>query len=128
MLPGKSPREALEMLRAGALLVDVRERAEIAAAGYGGVEDILILPLSEAGQRLDELPRDRDIVWACRSGRRSRQIGESLWQAGFRRAVNLEGGILAWAEAGLPVTSSDADADPGSGSAADAGPVGGAGA
>ncbi len=90
------------MLREGALLVDVRERDEIAAAAFG-VEEVLVLPLSEAEGHLEELPRDRPIIWACRSGRRSRQIGEALWPQGFDRAVNLEGGIIAWARAGLPV-------------------------
>ncbi|WP_092497986.1 rhodanese-like domain-containing protein [Meinhardsimonia xiamenensis] len=102
MLPGKTPLEAMEMLRAGAILVDVRERDEIAAAAYD-VEALLILPLSEAQDRLDEIPRDRPIVWACRSGRRSRQIGEALWAQGFDNAVNLEGGIIEWARQGLPV-------------------------
>ena len=91
------------MIERGALLVDVRERGEIAQAAFD-VDEVLVLPLSEAQARLHEVPRDRDIVWACRSGNRSRQIGEALLAHGYDRAVNLEGGIIAWAQHGLPVS------------------------
>lgn len=102
MLPQKTPQEALAMIESGALLVDVRERGEIDQVSYD-VENILVLPLSEAQARLEELPPDRDIVWACRTGNRSNQIGQALYGHGLTRAVNLSGGIVGWAQAGLPI-------------------------
>jgi hypothetical protein len=49
--------------------------------------------------------RDRDelIYVTCRSGSRGRQACEKFLAAGFANVVNVEGGTLAWAEAGLPV-------------------------
>jgi rhodanese-related sulfurtransferase len=46
---------------------------------------------------------DREIVVVCRAGARSASAGAILGQAGFRHVFNLEGGMLAWAGAGLPV-------------------------
>jgi len=104
MLPQKTPQEALAMIEAGALLVDVRERNEIEQVAYDVPEaNTLIFPLSEAQNRLPELPADRDIVWACRSGNRSNQIGQALFSHGLTRGVNLSGGIIGWHKAGLPI-------------------------
>jgi rhodanese-related sulfurtransferase len=58
--------------------------------------------MREISTRLDELPRDRQIVAICRSGGRSRAVAEALGGAGFD-AVNLAGGMRAWEAAGLPV-------------------------
>jgi rhodanese-related sulfurtransferase len=46
---------------------------------------------------------DRDVVVVCRAGARSASAGAILRRAGFQRVINLEGGMLAWVEAGLPV-------------------------
>lgn len=107
MLPQKSPQDALAMIDAGALLIDVRERGEIDQVAYD-VAEVMVFPLSEAQDRLPELPADRDIVWACRSGNRSNQIGQALYAHGLTRAVNLAGGIIAWAQAGLPIRQAQA--------------------
>jgi len=48
------------------------------------------------------LPRDRRVVVVCRSGNRSARATALLVRSGFE-AVNLNGGMRAWAEAGLPV-------------------------
>lgn len=107
MLPQKTPQEAQALIEAGALLVDVRERGEIDAAAYD-VAEMLIFPLSEAQTRLEELPADRQIVWACRTGNRSNQIGQALYAHGLTNAVNLDGGIVAWAQSGLPIRQASA--------------------
>ena len=60
-------------------------------------------------QQQAELPRDRRIVVVCRSGGRSAAVTESLRAWGFD-AVNLAGGMCAWAAAGLPVVA-DRDDD-----------------
>ena len=46
--------------------------------------------------RIDELPRDRDIVVVCHHGMRSWQVAEFLAGAGFTRLYNLSGGMAAW--------------------------------
>lgn len=77
-------------------LLDIREpwEWEIANLGQEGAE---LIPMSELPGRLDELPEDRDIVVYCRSGVRSDRVARYLRDQGYDRAINLDGGILAWA-------------------------------
>jgi adenylyltransferase/sulfurtransferase len=75
-------------------ILDVREPNEYQIAQIGGK----LIPLNEVPNRLDEIPREREIVVHCRSGVRSQKIAEFLKQAGYPRVVNLAGGILAWAD------------------------------
>ncbi|HEY7252953.1 MAG TPA: MBL fold metallo-hydrolase [Methylomirabilota bacterium] len=79
------------------LVVDVRLPAEYRAVH---LEPSVSMPLDEIAARRDELPRDRDLVLLCRTGSRARLAGTQL--SDFRTRV-LEGGIVAWQEAGHPV-------------------------
>lgn len=80
-------------------VLDVRRRDEFAG---GHVPGARLIPLPELGARLDEVPRDRQIVCVCRSGSRSGSAAKLLTRQGFY-AENLRGGMLAWTRAGLPV-------------------------
>ena len=86
--------------RPPALLVDVRERPEFdeVRAPY-----VVLLPMSSLPPRLDELPRDRELLFICRSGSRSGQVVAYLRANGWHDVANVEGGMLAWERAGLPV-------------------------
>ena len=64
------PTTTRRLLAEGALLVDVRERAEVARMAFD-VPALVQMPLSEFERRFDELPRDRPLVLACESGPRS---------------------------------------------------------
>src|SRR5215469_2370448 len=64
--------------------------------------------MGQVARHRSDLPRDRRIVVACRSGGRSAAVTESLRAWGFD-AVNLSGGMCAWAAAGLPVITSEPD-------------------
>jgi rhodanese-related sulfurtransferase len=86
----------------GALLIDVREPDEWRAGHAPGAQHI---PLGSLARRLPELPRDRDVLLVCRSGNRSGSARGLLARNGFPRAFNVAGGMLAWARAGLPITS-----------------------
>jgi rhodanese-related sulfurtransferase len=88
--------EALELVVGGALVLDVREDNEWAA---GRAPDSLHISLNEVPDRLDTLAKDRMVVCVCRSGARSSRAGKFLIEQGFD-AVNLEGGIIAWAAEG----------------------------
>lgn len=77
------------------LLVDIREDWELAIAS---LEQAVHIPMGELPDRMEELPRDRDIVLLCRSGMRSAQVTRFLQQEGYERVWNLAGGILAWSE------------------------------
>jgi len=93
-------KNARERLNAGALLVDVREPNEWEKTRVGGA---LLIPLGDVETRRDEIPKDRDVILICRSGRRSADAQATLERHGYDRVANLEGGILAWIDAGLPV-------------------------
>ena len=81
-------------------ILDVRERGEVEAKRIAGSH---WLPLGQLARRLDELPRDRELVVHCAGGYRSVIASSLLRRAGFTRVMDLLGGIEAWANAGLPV-------------------------
>ena len=93
------PHAAEALARAGARLVDVREADELRTDGR--IPGAVHVPLGELGQRAPELAGDRVLV-VCRSGARSAMAADALRASGFD-AYNVDGGILAWERAGLPV-------------------------
>lgn len=82
-----------------AAILDVREPEEWDAAQ---IPEAIHMPLGEPEQRLSELPRDRPLVVACRSGSRSDHGTRLLRERGYD-AANLAGGIKAWQRARLPI-------------------------
>jgi rhodanese-related sulfurtransferase len=88
-------------------VLDVREVGEYAEAHIAGST---LIPLGQLAQRLQELGADKSkpVVLICRSGRRSSQALTILEQAGFSAALNVEGGMLTWQKAGLPVVAGTA--------------------
>ena len=85
------------------LLLDVREAWELSIAR---IDAALHMPMNDVPDRLDELNPDQEIVVLCHHGRRSRQVVVFLKQSGFRRVLNLVGGIDAWStdvDPGVPV-------------------------
>ncbi|WP_149181957.1 MBL fold metallo-hydrolase [Streptomyces sp. TRM49041] len=85
----------------GAVLLDVREKGEWLAGHAPGAVHI---PLSGllAADGVPAAVRDRPVVVICRSGRRSQQAAQLLAERGAH-AVDVEGGMHAWAGAGFPV-------------------------
>jgi sulfur dioxygenase len=86
------------------LLLDVREPEEFVGE-LGHIEGALLVPLDALERRLPKLAGyvERDVVVVCRAGARSASAGAILRRAGFQRVFNLQGGMLAWTEAGLSV-------------------------
>jgi NADPH-dependent 2,4-dienoyl-CoA reductase/sulfur reductase-like enzyme/rhodanese-related sulfurtransferase len=74
-----------------AFLLDVRESAELAVENVPGAHNI---PMGQLRARLDELPRDREILIICRSGQRAYYATRVLLQNGFK-ARNIAGGMLS---------------------------------
>lgn len=98
-VPSLTPAEAHAALRRGELrLVDVREPAEVIRGRVPGAESI---PLRELGARLPELAAGGRVAFLCRSGSRSALAVRAAARAGVD-AVNVRGGVVAWARAGLP--------------------------
>ncbi len=95
------PVEAQELLRSGAVLVDVRELNEWNA---GHAAKAKHHPLGRLSTSMSELPDQRTLVVVCRSGNRSARATKMLAKAGYD-AVNLSGGMTAWRAAGFPVVN-----------------------
>src|ERR1700734_551641 len=95
-VPEITPRELKARLDRGDALyiLDVREPHEYQICNLGGH----LIPLGDLSKRASELDSSREIVAHCRSGKRSAEAVEFLQRAGFRKVLNLKGGILAWSD------------------------------
>ncbi|HVZ48289.1 MAG TPA: rhodanese-like domain-containing protein, partial [Gemmatimonadaceae bacterium] len=93
-VPEISPADAAARLKKGDIeIVDVREPHELQIAAYPKVRAI---PLGQLADHIGDLPRDKDLVLACRTGARSARAVQQLQAAGFTRVWNLAGGIHRW--------------------------------
>jgi rhodanese-related sulfurtransferase len=81
------------------LLVDVREPNETALESY---PDAVLMPLSMFDPLAIPDPAGKEVVFACRSGKRSVTASLAAQESGFRYDAHLAGGIIAWKAAGLP--------------------------
>jgi len=77
------------------VLLDVREPFEYALCH---IEGTTLIPMGELERRAGELSAEKDIVVYCHTGIRSARAVNFLKSRGFKKAVNLKGGIEAWAE------------------------------
>ncbi|HEY3791336.1 MAG TPA: rhodanese-like domain-containing protein [Bradyrhizobium sp.] len=81
------------------LLVDVREPNEVAVEAYPGGA---VVPLSSFDPKNLPDPQGKQVVFACRSGKRSVTASLAAQAAGLPYDKHLAGGMLGWKEAGLP--------------------------
>ncbi len=88
------------------LLVDIRTPAEVA---QGAIPNAKHIPMHLLPVRAADLPRDREFVLYCRSGARSYHACQFLAQQGYDNALNLRGGIIAWARHGYEIGRLDGD-------------------
>jgi rhodanese-related sulfurtransferase len=94
--------QAATMQGGGSFLLDVRQPEEWNESHIGGTT---LIPLGELKARVAEVPRDREIVVLCRSGRRSQSGRDILLEAGFERVTSMTGGINAWKAEGRPTVA-----------------------
>ena len=95
-----TPAEVARGLTEGRMqLVDVREPNETAAERF---PEAILLPLSRFDPAAIPVTPGCEVVFACRSGRRSVTASLAAQQRGFAYGSHLAGGILAWKAAGLP--------------------------
>ncbi|MBI2876534.1 MAG: MBL fold metallo-hydrolase [Candidatus Tectomicrobia bacterium] len=87
------------------MILDVREPGEF-NGNLGHIQGARLIPVGQLSARLSELDafKEREIVTVCKSGGRSATAAAILTIAGFPRASSLDGGMLAWSAAHLPVT------------------------
>jgi len=97
-----SVQELEKLLQNGGVrLVDVRTDAEIA---QGKIPQGEPLPLHLLPLRMEGMDKNATTVFYCRSGGRSAQAAAFVAANGFADVYNLQGGIIAWANAGLPLS------------------------
>jgi len=94
-----STAEALDLRKAGAFILDVRQPEEWAA---GHIPDATLIPLGDLSTRIAEVPKDRQVVVVCRSGNRSAQGRDILLAAGYLTVSSMAGGMNDWVAAGYP--------------------------
>lgn len=95
-----STQTGKQMLDEGAFMLDVRNPDEWEMYHVDGAT---LIPLPELEARIDEVPRDQQIVVICNSGNRSKVGRDILLDAGFENVNSIAGGIQAWMSAGYDV-------------------------
>jgi len=96
-----TPQEVARGLDEGRfLLVDVREPNEVAIERY---PDAVVVPLSSFDPTAIPDPQGRQVVFACRSGRRSITASLAAQEQGYPYDAHLAGGILAWKASGYKI-------------------------
>jgi rhodanese-related sulfurtransferase len=99
LAPEISVDQAYQMYQQGAFVLDVRTVEEW---NEYHAPNTTLIPLDQLPSRLNELPRDKQIVVVCRSGNRSREGRDILLAAGFQ-ATSMAGGLKDWYAKGYPI-------------------------
>jgi rhodanese-related sulfurtransferase len=104
--PAVTPARVTELIGSGdAQLIDVRRAYEWEA---GRIEGARHIEINELTGRAESIAKDRPVIFYCRSGSRSGLAAAAFRQAGWD-AYNLEGGIRAWVDQGLPLDPPDGE-------------------
>lgn len=99
-----SPMEATALINhEDAIMLDIRSQSEF---DEGHILNAIHIPLTEINNRIKEIEKHKDkpIIVSCRTGDRSATACRQLAQQGFLSLYNLEGGLLAWKDANLPIS------------------------
>lgn len=95
-----SVSDAYAKYESGVFVLDVRTQEEW---DEFHAPNTTLIPLDQLPARLNELPRDKEIVVVCRSGNRSQQGRDILLNAGFEQVSSMTGGLNEWRASGYPV-------------------------
>lgn len=107
-LPLISPQALLERQAKGdssLFVLDVRTAEEFAAGHVPGAVNV---PYDQVASQLAQIPKDKDVVLYCKSGRRAGLAAEVLQASGYTKLEHLQGDMQAWLQDGRPVESGDA--------------------
>jgi rhodanese-related sulfurtransferase len=99
-----TPAAAVQLMNNEEIVVlDVREPSETAA---GKIAKAIQIPVGAISKRLSELDKHKDktLLVYCKSGARAGVACKELGKNGFEKVFSLNGGMLAWQEAHLPVS------------------------
>lgn len=94
-----------KITESGIVILDVRTAEEIAE---GHIEGAQFMDFYREDFKIEIESMDKEFTYAvyCRSGKRSGKAIEIMQEAGFHNLFNLDGGIIDWAHAGMPVVTS----------------------
>jgi rhodanese-related sulfurtransferase len=95
-----SVADAFSKYQQGTFFLDVRTQEEW---NEFHAPNSTLIPLDQLSARLNELPKDKQIVVVCRSGNRSQQGRDILLNAGFSQVTSMTGGLNEWRAAGYPI-------------------------
>ena len=94
--------QASDLRAQGAFILDVRQPEEWTQFHIPGAT---LIPLGDLPNRLNEVPKDKEVVVVCRTGHRSAQGRDILKNAGFSKVTSMAGGVTQWQTAGLPIAT-----------------------
>lgn len=103
LMPEVSAAEAKQIVESGAAVVDVRTDVEFSA---GHIPGAVHIPVADVQQRASELSKEQPVLIYCRSGNRSGPVADAFAASGYD-AHSIEGGLVAWQEAGLELDPAD---------------------
>lgn len=101
-----SPREALDLLPKGAVIVDVREEMEMNGKRFA-VGTVISLPFSRLPSEFEILSRETPLILADSVGLNSKKAVLFLLDHGYTEIASLNGGIVDWETDGLPTEIND---------------------
>lgn len=84
------------------VLYDIRGENEVA---QGMLPGSVFLPMHLIPLKMNDLPKDKDVILYCRSGARSYHACAYLMQQGIMNVINVRGGIISWAQNGYEIVS-----------------------
>ena len=96
------PSEALELLKRGACIVDLRTEFEIEIKAFG-VDRVAFLPYEELEEKYELLSRETPLILADSVGLHSKEALLFLRSKSFVKMASLAGGIAEWEKDGLPM-------------------------
>jgi rhodanese-related sulfurtransferase len=99
-LPLEAARDALA--RRSAIVFDIREPDEHARGVAPGMR---LLPMSQIGQRLAEIPKDQPVILVCNTQNRSKATTRALRERGWSNVRYAAGGMSEWARRGWPLAA-----------------------
>ena len=97
-----SVSEAALLREQGAFILDVRQPEEWQEFH---IPDATLIPLGDLPSRLNEVPKDQEVVVVCRSGNRSQSGRDILLNAGYSSVTSMNGGMNQWSASGYDTVS-----------------------
>lgn len=95
-----SVNDAFQKYQQGVFFLDVRTQAEWAEYH---IPNTTLIPLDELPYKVNEVPKNREIIVVCRTGNRSQEGRDILLKAGYDNVSSMNGGVNDWRTAGYPI-------------------------